>query len=79
MIFFVDYDRRRGVAVEVKTFEDCERKAARRYRLDAELRLRAELANREIVLLEAVNEAQVRKTHRRYFESLASFATIQEF
>ncbi|MFN7309231.1 MAG: hypothetical protein ACK5S1_00305 [bacterium] len=63
---------------EFKTFDECEREAARRYRLDAELRLREELANREIVLLEAVDEAQVRKTHRRYFENLESFATMQE-
>jgi hypothetical protein len=25
-----------------------------------------------------VDEAQVRKTHRRYFENLESFATMQE-
>lgn len=78
MIFFVDYDRRRGMVVEFKAFDDRERDAARRYRLDAELRVREQLAHREIVLLEAVDEAQVRKTHRRYFEGIESFAMAQE-
>ncbi len=32
--------------------------------------------NHEVVLLEAAKESMIRRTHRRYFESLAQIAGI---
>jgi hypothetical protein len=72
MIFLIDYDRRTQRLLIFRTFDDSDREAARQARREAELRSLDQHATREIVLLEAESEAQIRKTHRRYFEDLRS-------
>jgi len=66
MIFLIDYDRKHARIRLFKTFEDMERACAERERLDLEITDRADA---EVVLLEAADEATLRKTHARYFES----------
>lgn len=72
MIFLIDYDRRRGQIVSLRKFSSSQQTEA----ADAQLKLELELNNkgirREIVLLEAASEAALRRTHRRYFENLAT-------
>ena len=55
-----------------ETFEDSERHQAQEKRLEIELdrNFKGFLLQREIVLLEAVSETALRRTHQRYFENL---------
>jgi hypothetical protein len=59
MIFLIDYDRKRARIRLFKAFENIER-------LDLEI---SDRADAEVVVLEAADEATLRKTHARYFES----------
>jgi len=71
MIFLLDYDRSKGHLVSMQTFVDLDRHQAEDARLSLELQhLRAGI-EREVMLLEAVNEAHLHQTHQRYFQSLA--------
>lgn len=72
MIFLIDYDRVRGELVNMTVFEDSERTRAEDERLQQELRLHREGVQREVVILQAESEDALRKTHGRYFESVAS-------
>jgi len=74
MIYLIDYDRRSGTLIEMRAFGDNERETAQNARLDLELALYAKGLEREIVLLEAADEAGLRRTHGRYFETLESLA-----
>jgi hypothetical protein len=71
MIFLIEYDRPRGEIVTFKTFDASERRNAEDSRLELELELNRLGTEREIVILEAASEEALRRTHRRYFESLA--------
>ncbi len=71
MIFLIQYDRARGSIVTLKTFDGSERERAEDVRLEMELDLNRRDVEREVVLLEAETEEALRRTHRRYFESLA--------
>jgi hypothetical protein len=75
MIFLIEYDRSRGEIVTFETFFDSERRVAENTRLELEIRLNRNNVDHEVVILEADSEAAVRRTHRRYFESLAELAT----
>ena len=70
MIFLVHYDRVSSRLVSLKEFFDSEREACTRERMELELSLLANGLHQEVVLLEANSEDELRKTHRRYFESL---------
>jgi hypothetical protein len=70
MIFLIDYDRRRGKVVSLKTFEDHQRVEAQSTRLRLELDLNRGGLPRDVVLLEASSEDDLRRTHRRYFEPM---------
>jgi hypothetical protein len=74
MIFLIDYDRKKGRLVHLKSYEDSDRSRAEQARLELELSLRRSGKSHEIVILEAANEAALRTTHRRYFEDLAGLA-----
>ena len=76
MIFLIEYDRRRGQIVTIKTFDDSEQHKANESRLRMELELNHSRTKREVVLLEAASEAALRRTHRRYFESLSELAIL---
>ncbi len=74
MIFLIDYDRRRGEIVSMRTFNHDQSQAADETRLQLELDLKRDQIDREVVVLEAASEADLRRTHRRYFEDMASLA-----
>jgi hypothetical protein len=74
MLFLVDYDRRAGKLLELRHFSDTERQKAEDARLTLEIEQRKSGIEHEIVLLDAANEAALRKTHRRYFETVESMA-----
>ncbi len=70
MIFLIDYDRKAGKIVTFQRFTDAQRTRAEEARLDLDLQLNRIGTEREVVLLEAATEAALRRTHRRYFESI---------
>jgi hypothetical protein len=72
MIFLLDYDRKEGRLRCIT--DDGERGRAQEARLNGELALNGANVDREIILLEAVDEATLRRTHRRYFEDLSQLA-----
>ena len=74
MIFLIEYDRSAGTLASIATFSDSLRPEAESSRLALEIRnLNAGVSN-EIVLLEAVSESDLRRTHRRYFEAIEDIA-----
>jgi hypothetical protein len=75
MIFLIEYDRSQGEIVKLDTFSDSERRVAEEARLELEIRLNRNNIDHEVVLLEADSEEALRRTHRRYFESLTELAT----
>ena len=74
MIFLLDYDRSRGRLVSMSTYEDSLLEEAQNARVALELDLHRQGLVREVVLLEARDEAALRRTHRRYFEDLSQLA-----
>jgi hypothetical protein len=68
MIFLIEYDPREGRSVTILTFDASDRAIARDARLRLELDLNDRCVNHEVVLLEANDEAALRRTHARYFE-----------
>ena len=71
MYFLVDYDRQSGELISVKSFAPEARVFAQVTRLELEVSLHAQGIEREVVILEAEDEASLRVTHRRYFEDVA--------
>jgi hypothetical protein len=74
MIFLIEYDRQHGQIVNFTEFKDSERQQAEDTRLERELDLNRHGIKYEVVILEAVSEEALRKTHRRYFENLSELA-----
>jgi hypothetical protein len=74
MLFLIEYDRSSGTVKEMRKFADSSRKLAEDTRLELELRLNREGVEHEVVLLEAPSEEALRRTHSRYFESVAEIA-----
>ena len=74
MIFLIEYDRHSGKLVQVQPFKDADANAARSARTALELERMATNLEREIVILDAESEADLRKTHRRYFEPIGTLA-----
>lgn len=70
MIFLIEYDRNGGSIVTFKIFDDSEQQRAAETRLQMELELNRLGTEREVVLLAAATEGDLRRTHRRYFENL---------
>ena len=70
MIFLVEYDQKKGELVSLREFDVSQRQRAQDARQDCELELTRRQVDHEVVLLEAENEAAIRRTHRRYFENL---------
>lgn len=69
MIFLIDYDRREGRLVGLLEFKAADAASAERARLELELEQhRRGILDREVVLLEASDEATLRTTHGRYFK-----------
>jgi hypothetical protein len=74
MIFLIEYDRKAGELVGIAPFSDSLRAEAEGSRLSLEIRNLNAGVSTEVVLLEAASEAHLRRTHRRYFESLEALA-----
>ena len=74
MIHLIEYDRPSGRMVTFETFGETERLKAEDARLELELELHRRGVKHEVVILEAASEAALRRTHRRYFESLSEIA-----
>ncbi len=70
MIFLLEYNRTGGRLATFKTFDDANMRDAADARIELELVLHRKGVNHEVVLLQAASEQAVRRTHRRYFESL---------
>jgi hypothetical protein len=75
MLFLIEYDRIGGNLDSFIRFSDAERRLAEIARLEMELELNRQGVEREVVLLEADTEEALRRTHRRYFESLSELMT----
>lgn len=74
MIFLIQYDRKAGEVISISEFRDECRSEAAEARLALEIELFSSGTDGEVVVLEAESETALRKTHRRYFEKLASLA-----
>jgi hypothetical protein len=70
MIFLIEYNRQACRINTFKKFKDTEQSKAWAERLRLELDLNRQNISNEIVLLQAQSEADLRLTHRRYFESV---------
>ena len=79
MIFLIEYDRSTGTLVRLDRFAAGESARASVARMVLELDRRHANVAREIVILEADSEDQLRKTHRRYFEQLQTLADPDAF
>ncbi len=76
MIFLIQYNRKRGSIVTMQTFDNYELRTAQDTQLKLELKLNLLNGDDEVVLLNAESEAALRRTHRRYFETLKELATL---
>jgi hypothetical protein len=70
MIYLIQYDRVAGALVQFREFAANNLAGAEDARLSLELSLLEKKVPHEVVLLDASSEHELRKTHRRYFESL---------
>ena len=71
MIFLIEYNRKKGRIINLKSFDDSDRVKAQDRRLELELSMNAKGVEHEVVLLEAESEAAIRITHGRYFYDLS--------
>lgn len=78
MIFLIEYDRAQGRLVQSRSFSNSQRGEAEDVRLNLELALNGTDTVHEVVLLEAEDEAALRRTHQRYFETLAGILASSE-
>lgn len=74
MLFLIKYDRTGGKLIQISHFSTNDTGSATKARLELELMQIKSNDNHEIVILEAESEDQLRKTHRRYFESISTLA-----
>jgi hypothetical protein len=74
LIYLIEYNRPQGRLVTFKTFDQSDRTLAANLRLEIELDLNRKGIDHEVVILEAANENDLRRTHRRYFEDLSQIA-----
>ncbi len=79
MIFLVDYDRATGSLIEMTLYADPLRSEAERARLSLEMKHLESGVSREVVLLEAASEQDLRRSHRRYFEGLEQLTRAPQF
>ncbi len=71
MFFLIEYDRPRGVIVQLREFDAASRQGAEDTRLELELELNRKGVDHEVVILDAPNKEALLRTHSRYFESVA--------
>lgn len=78
MLFLIEYDRENGQLVDLRRFGDTESGKATAARLALEMALNRRGISHEVVLLDAASEADLRRTHRRYFAGIAELTTGKE-
>lgn len=74
MIFLIEYNRPKGRIITFTKFSNSDRVKAEKKRFELELDLNRKKVNHEVVLLEAATENLLRRTHRRYFETVSGIA-----
>jgi hypothetical protein len=67
LLFLISYDRKQERSETFLRFASTDRRIAEDARLELELDLRRRGMEREVVILEAVDEDALRRTHSRYF------------
>jgi hypothetical protein len=72
MLFLIEYDREKAQLLSIRPFADAQRLDAERARIEREIEFHRQGLFREIVLLEAASEADLHRTHGRYFKGLAA-------
>jgi hypothetical protein len=72
MLYLIEFDRTTGERVTFRSFDDSRRREAENERIALELDLNSRGIEREVILLQASSEEDLRRTHRRYFEDLRS-------
>ena len=75
MLFLIEYDRSRGLIIQKRQYDDASREIAEKERLSLELHLNRQGVEHEVVLLDAPSEEALRRTHGRYFESVAELVS----
>jgi len=70
MIFLIEYNRSKGRIVNIRDFDDSQRREAEDSRLEIELDLNRKGVDHEVVLLEAESRNALDRTHGRYFKDL---------
>lgn len=71
MIYLIHYDRPSRQLLRMQPYADAQRQQAEDARLALELSLIGNGREQEVVLLDAADESSLRRTHGRYFYSLA--------
>ena len=75
MIFLIQYNRANGRIVRFEEFQDAERETAENERLEIELDLNRKGIEHDVLLLEALSQEALRRTHRRFFEDVSEIAS----
>ena len=75
MIFLIQYNRADGRIVRFQEFQDAERETAANERLEIELDLNRKGIEHDVLLLEALSQEALRRTHRRFFEDVSEIAS----
>lgn len=75
MIFLIQYNRANGRIVKFEVFQDAERETAANVRLEIELDLNRRGIEDDVLLLEALSEDALRRTHRRFFEDVSEITS----
>lgn len=75
MIFLIQYNRANGRIVRFEEFQDAERETAANLRLEIELDLNRRGIEHDVLLLEALSQEALRRTHRRFFEDVSEIAS----
>jgi len=76
MIFLIQYDRHHGRVVTLQAFDELARRKVEYERLEMEIDLNRRGRVHEVILFEAATEADLRRTHRRYFEDLTDLVKL---
>lgn len=75
MIYLIHYNRKTSDLIAMRQFENSDQETASAAKLELEISLLGSDLDSEVVLLEASTEEHLRKTHRRYFETLNGLKT----
>lgn len=75
MLFLIHYNRSQGSLVSIQEFSEKDMAGASSAKMELEISLLGNGFGHEVVLLEADSREALRKTHRRYFDTLQEMGT----